>query len=179
MMRTSVSNSSHQQGAPAQVAQRYLSFMLNREEYAVPVLQVAEIIGRQEVTTLPQTPHYVRGVMNLRGRIIPVIDLRVKFGLVEDSANERACIVVVRAQIETELVSVGLQVDAVSEVLSLTEGDIEEMPSLGAAVHLPYLIGLAKSQGRVRVLVDINKLLTHQELEAVAKVASAPAALTH
>ncbi|MGB9610666.1 MAG: chemotaxis protein CheW [Bryobacteraceae bacterium] len=145
---------------------KYLVFHLGREEFAVAVLKVREIMGLQEITEVPQTPHYVRGVINLRGKVIPVVDLRRKFGMPDTEATARTCIVVlqVRRRAGGDPLLMGVIVDGVSEVLTIHEQDIEDTPSFGDGVELPYVLGLAKVKGRVKILLDIDQVMTAQEL---------------
>ncbi|MEJ5366667.1 MAG: chemotaxis protein CheW [Bryobacteraceae bacterium] len=145
---------------------KYLVFHLGREEFAVAVLKVREIMGLQEITEVPQTPHYVRGVINLRGKVIPVVDLRRKFGMPEAEATSRTCIVVlqVRRKGGADPLLMGVVVDGVSEVLNIHEQEIEDTPCFGDDVRLPYILGMAKVKGRVKILLDIDEVMTAQEL---------------
>jgi purine-binding chemotaxis protein CheW len=161
---------------------KYLTFFLAAEEYGVEILKVQEIIGLQPITRVPRTPGCIRGVINLRGKVIPILDLRERFGLeraevalAEASEAERAaaeavrCIIVV--QVETGAggrVPMGIMVDRVSEVSAIAEGDIEDAPSFGAGVRTEYLLGLGKAQNRVKLLLDIDRVLDPAELEAIA-----------
>jgi purine-binding chemotaxis protein CheW len=151
-----------------QRAGKYLTFRLGNEEYAVQVLRVREIMGIQEITAVPQTPSYVKGVINLRGRVIPVIDLRLKFGLPEIEYTQRTCIIV--AQIESQAagkLQIGVIVDCVSEVLTLQAGDIEDTPDFGNGVDTNYLLGMAKIKGKVKILLDIDRVLSAQEVQSM------------
>jgi purine-binding chemotaxis protein CheW len=140
-------------------AGKYLTFQLGKEEFAVQVLHVREIMGVQEITAVPQMPHYVKGVLNLRGKVIPVIDLRLKFGLPEIEYTQRTCIIVVQVEGQAGRVSTGIIVDGVSEVLTLQTADIEDTPDFGMGAATPYLLGLAKIKGKVKILLDINKVV--------------------
>ena|SRR5579875_79385 len=142
---------------------KYLSFYLGSEEFAIPVSSVREIIGLQDITPVPQTPIYVRGVLNLRGRVIPIIDMRRKTGLPDIEYGPHACIIVVQIQAETGFVPVGVVVDGVSEVVNITAADMEDMPELGAESHA-YLLGVAKLKGKVKILLDIDRLLNNREI---------------
>ncbi len=155
--------------APASAAGRqgkYLVFQLGREEFGVAVLKVREIMGLQQITEVPQTPHYVRGVINLRGKVIPVVDLRRKFGMAEGEQTARTCIVVlqVRRRGGGDPLLMGVIVDGVSEVLTIHEQEIEDTPSFGEGIQLPYILGMAKVKGRVKILLDIDEVMTAQEL---------------
>src|SRR5512141_1913368 len=112
-------------------AGKYLTFQLGNEEFGVRVLKVREIMGLQEITAVPQTPDHVKGVINLRGKVIPVIDLRLKFGLVHAEYSQRTCIIVTQVQGESGKILMGVVVDGVSEVLNLTAAEIEDTPDFG------------------------------------------------
>ena len=143
-------------------AGKYLSFLLATEEYAIQVLKVREIVKIQHITGVPETPINVKGVINLRGKVIPVIDLRLKFGLPEKEYGQRTCIIVVQLQGEVSGL-MGLIVDEVSEVLNLQETDIQETPDFGRGIETPYLLGMAKVKDRVKILLDIDVVLTSTE----------------
>jgi purine-binding chemotaxis protein CheW len=155
--------------ATARLAQagKYLTFYLATEEYGVEILKVHEIIGMLPITRVPRTPPFVRGVINLRGKVIPIIDLRQRFGMSRDGAEE-VCIIVV----QVHGIQLGVVVDKVSEVLNIAEGDIEPTPSFGIDVSTEYLLGLAKGDGKVRLLLDIDRVLTATEVDAVQTVAA-------
>ncbi|WP_396223609.1 chemotaxis protein CheW [Gemmatimonas sp.] len=143
-------------------AGKYLTFFLAGEEYGLEILKVSEIIGLQPITRVPRMPEFVRGVINLRGKVIPITDLRMKFGMgAEDS--EDSCIIVVQMRgIQT-----GIVVDRVSEVVAITEGDIEDAPSFGAGIRTEFLLGIGKAGDRVKLLLDIDKVLATTELAAL------------
>ena len=144
----------------ASLAGKYLTFVLSRECYGIPVLKVREIIRLASITTVPQMPSYVKGVINLRGKIIPVIDLCAKFGLEHSAGSENACIVVVQVNgLENRTIQLGLMVDAVEEVCQLSAADIEKTPEFGAAVDTACILGMAKSKGVVKTLLDIDRVL--------------------
>lgn len=139
---------------------KHLTFALGREFYGIPALQVREIIRLCEITLVPNLPPYVKGVVNLRGRIIPVIDLRQRFRLTPAEATERTCIVVVQLQTTARTNKVmGLIVDGVEEVVNLTKEDIEPTPDFGPAAEASYILGMAKIKGVVKALLDIDKIL--------------------
>ena len=148
-------------------AGKYLVFDLGREEYGIQVLRVREIMGIQDITAVPHTPAYLKGVINLRGKVIPVIDLRLKFGLPAAEYTQRTCIIVTQVQGESGLVLMGIVVDGVSEVLNLTGPEIEDTPDFGEAVAGQYLLGMAKVKGKVKILLDIDKVLSSQELHGL------------
>ena len=149
-------------------AGKYLTFQLGNEEFAIQVLRVREIMGVQEITAVPQTPSYVKGVINLRGKVIPVVDLRLKFGLPEMEYTQRTCIIVVQIQGPAGKLLIGVIVDAVSEVLTLQAGDIEDTPDFGDGVPIPYLLGMAKIKGKVKILLDIDRVLSSQEISGLS-----------
>jgi purine-binding chemotaxis protein CheW len=143
-------------------AGKYLTFFLAGEEYGLEILKVSEIIGLQPITRVPRMPEFVRGVINLRGKVIPITDLRMKFGMgAEDS--EDSCIIVVQMRgIQT-----GIVVDRVSEVVAISEADIEDAPSFGAGIRTEFLLGIGKTGGRVKLLLDIDKVLATAEIAAL------------
>lgn len=152
---------------------KYLTFLLGREEFAIQVLKVREIMGIQDITAVPQTPTYVKGVINLRGKVIPVVDLRLKFCLPEIEYTQRTCIIVVQVQAAGVALHTGIIVDAVSEVLTLAAGDIEDTPDFGdgGASAAGYLLGMAKVKGKVKILLDIDRVLSAQEVRGLDELA--------
>lgn len=149
---------------PNERSGKYLIFHLGEEEFGARILKVREIIGLQDITVVPQTPSYVKGVINLRGKVIPVIDLRLKFGMPEAVYTQRTCIIVVHAQVEGNTVLTGVVVDGVSEVLNITAADIEDTPDFGGHIQAAYLLGMAKIKGKVKILLDIDQVLASQEV---------------
>ena len=143
---------------------KYLTFALANEEYGLEILKVREIIGYMEVTAVPQTPHYVRGVINLRGQVIPVIDLRTKFGMETAEITEQSCIIVVEISQESRSFSTGIVVDHVQEVLDIDGQDIEEAPQFGSSVDTDFILGMGKIEDSVKILLDINKVLGGDDL---------------
>ena len=155
----------------AQNAGKYLTVALDNESYGVAVLKVREIIRMQKITPVPQMPEFVKGVINLRGRVIPIIDLRVKFGLKAEFA-ERTCIVVVQVKLPAgQLVQMGLIVDSVEEVVNLAANEIEPTPDFGTRIDTTYILGMAKMGGGVKILLDIDKVLSNKEFHALAAAA--------
>jgi purine-binding chemotaxis protein CheW len=148
---------------------KYLTFLLGRESYGVEVLKVREIIRLQAITNVPRMPDYVKGVINLRGKIIPVIDLRIKFSLEKAEATERTCIVVVHVSLASGgSLQMGLVVDEVDEVLNIMPGDLEETPDFGTKLDTEYILGMAKVKGTVKTLLDIDKVVgQEQELQKI------------
>jgi len=138
---------------------KFLTFTLGNEEYGVPVLKVREIIKVMDITQVPQVPDYVLGVINLRGKVIPVIDLRRKFGFPAMEHTERTCIIVVDVDLPAMRVMMGVVVDAVSEVLNVTDAEIEDTPEFGGRATTAYLLGLAKVKDSVKILLDLDRVL--------------------
>lgn len=143
---------------------KYLTFSLDQEEYGIGILKVKEIIGMMRITPVPQTPEYVKGVVNLRGKVIPVIDLRVRFGMAAVSYTERTCIIVVEIASSTGKLHIGTVVDSVSEVINIKGCDIEDTPAFGTALNTDYILGMAKAGGNVKILLDIDKVLSAEEI---------------
>lgn len=152
---------------------KYLSFMLADEEYGISILKVKEIIGMMPITTVPQTPRFVKGVINLRGKVIPVVDLRLKFRMQPIDYTERTCIIVVEFSSETGNLQIGIVVDAVSEVLNIKGEDIEATPSFGTSLNTSYILGMAKIEGGVKILLDIDQVLTGEDVEMMSMVEEA------
>lgn len=143
------------------LAGKHLTFILGQECYGLPVLKVREIIRLCEITPVPQMPDYIKGVLNLRGKIIPVADLRIKFRLASHKNTELTCIVVVQVSLpDKSSTLMGLIVDAVEEVISINAGDIEPTPDFGAALETDYILGMAKVKGTVKTLLDIDRIVT-------------------
>ncbi|MCA0375335.1 MAG: chemotaxis protein CheW [Gemmatimonadetes bacterium] len=143
-------------------AGKYLTFFLAGEEYGLEILKVSEIIGMQPITRVPRMPEFVRGVINLRGKVIPITDLRRKFAMAEEESGD-SCIIVVQMQgIQT-----GIVVDRVSEVVAIGDADIEDAPSFGAGIRTEFLLGIGKAGGHVKLLLDIDKVLATGELAAL------------
>ncbi len=147
---------------------KYLTFALAHEEYGLEILKVREIIGYIDVTAVPQTPQYVKGVVNLRGQVIPVIDLRTKFGMETADVTEETCIIVVEISLAGRTFSTGIVVDRVQEVLDIPGQNIEEPPQFGAAVNTDFILGMAKVDDSVKILLDINRVLSEEKLESLS-----------
>lgn len=150
---------------------KYLTFTLANEDYGLEILKVREIIGMMDITAIPQTPAYVKGVINLRGKVIPVIDLRLKFGLPPMEYGERTCIIVVEVKTQTAALQMGVVVDTVSEVLNISGADIEPAPSFGTRVDTKYILGIAKARGTIKILLDIDQVLNPKELAGLEALA--------
>lgn len=150
---------------------KYLTFTLAEEEYGIGILKIKEIIGMMPITTVPQTPEFVKGVINLRGKVIPVIDLRLRFGMDSIDYTERTCIIVVEIEGSTGTIQIGIVVDAVSEVLNIKGEDIENTPTFGTKLDTEYILGMAKMGGGVKILLDIDKVLSEGEIASLEKAA--------
>jgi purine-binding chemotaxis protein CheW len=146
----------------------YLTFKLANEEYGVEILKVREIIGFMRVTGIPQMPAYMKGVINLRGKVIPVVDLRLKFGLPEAEHTDQTCIIVVDVGAE-----IGVVVDTVSEVLDIAVDDIDPPPALAGGTDTGFILGMGKVGEAVKILLNINKVLSSAEIARLTKVADA------
>jgi purine-binding chemotaxis protein CheW len=147
---------------------KYLTFTLDKEEYGIGILRIKEIIGMMPITPVPQTPEYVKGVINLRGKVIPVIDLRLRFGMDRVGYTERTCIVVVETEAGAGTALVGIVVDSVSEVLNIRAELIEDPPSFGTELSASYILGMAKTEGSLKILLDIDKVLQAQGIPILA-----------
>ncbi len=150
---------------------KYLTFILAGEEYGIGILKVKEIIGVMAITTVPQTPAYMKGVINLRGKVIPIVDLRVKFGMEALDYTEKTCIIVVEITSNSQKVMIGILVDSVSEVLNIKGGDIEDTPNFGSHLNTNYILGMAKTGGRVKILLEIDRVLSSDEMVVLEKAA--------
>lgn len=150
---------------------KYLTLTLAEEEYGISILKIKEIIGMMPITTVPQTPEFVKGVINLRGKVIPVIDLRLRFGMGVIEYTERTCIIVVEIESQTGKVQIGIVVDSVSEVLNIKGEDIEDTPTFGDSLNTGYILGMAKMEGGVKILLDIDRVLSSKEISVLEKAA--------
>jgi purine-binding chemotaxis protein CheW len=153
---------------------QFLSFSLDRVDYAVAILQVREILQYEPVTRVPSVPRSVRGVINLRGAVVPVVDLSLKFGLPETPISGRTCILIVEARLDGEPSVLGVLADSVSEVLELGPGDIEPPPVFGTRVKVDYLVGMGKVDGRFVLLLDLDRALSSDEKDLAARLADGP-----
>ena len=147
---------------------KFLTFVLGSEEYGVEILRVREIIGLMDITTVPQTPDYMKGVINLRGKVIPVIDLRLKFSMQEEEHTEETCVIVA----EVNNTSIGIIVDSVSEVLDIKSDEIEETPSFWQGINTDFIMGMGKTREKIIILLDIERVLSSEELEIVKQHAA-------
>lgn len=146
---------------------KYLTFALGPEEYGLEILKVREIIGYMDITAVPQTPDHVKGVINLRGQVIPVIDLRAKFGMETAEVTEQTCIIVVETTRGNRNYSTGIVVDRVQEVLDIVGENIEEAPQFGSSVNTDFILGMGKINETVKILLDIDEVLSNVNLDSV------------
>jgi len=148
----------------------YLTFGLGKEEFGLQILKVREIIGYTPITAVPQTPGYVKGVINLRGQVIPVIDLRLKFHMIEKEITDQTCIIIIETTTREGAALTGLIVDQVSEVLDIETDQIEAPPSLGATMDMSFILGLAKIADRVKILLHIDAIVDDQAIENLSQL---------
>jgi len=146
---------------------KYLTFALGPEEYGLEILKVREIIGYMEITAVPQTPDHVKGVINLRGQVIPVMDLRTKFGMETAEVTEQTCIIVVEISQGSQKYSTGIVVDRVQEVLDIAGDNIEEAPQFGSSVNTDFILGMGKIGESVKILLDIDKVLAGEDFRNI------------
>ncbi len=169
-MPTVLASQTHRAATAERHIAKYLSFHVGAEEFAIGVLTVREIMGVQDITAVPQTPVYVKGIINLRGKVVPVVDLRLKFGMPAVEYTQRTCIVVVEVAGESSRMLMGIVVDSVSEVLNVSPAEIESTPDFGEGVTIPYILGIAKTKGKVTILLDIEKVLNTSELTSLGSL---------
>lgn len=150
---------------------KYLTFSLDEEEYGIGILKIKEIIGMMAITSVPRTPDFVKGVINLRGKVIPVLDLRLKFGMDATDHTDRTCIIVVEITGESGSTVIGIVVDSVSEVLNVKGEDVEDTPTFGTQLDTDYILGIAKIEGGVKILLDINRVLREEEKAVLQQAA--------
>lgn len=155
---------------PRSAPGQYLTFMLAGEEYAIAILRVREILECPAVTRVPGTPVFVRGVVNLRGTVLPVIDLAAKLGLGDTAITKWTCVVIVQAESEGATIALGLMTDAMSRLMDLGPEEIEPVPAIGTAVRLEYLLGMCRPGAGFAPILDIDRILSPEELSAVAAV---------
>jgi len=148
---------------------KYLTFTLGNETYGIGILKAKEIIGMMTITSVPRTPGFIKGVINLRGKVIPVMDLRLKFDMGEIPYTDRTCIIVVEMDSDNGTVLIGIVVDAVSEVLNIAKEEIEETPAFGTKLDTGYILGMAKMEGGVKILLNIDKVLSSEEITGIEK----------
>jgi len=144
--------------------QQYLTFLLCGEEYAISILRVKEIIGYDTVTTVPKTPQWVRGVINLRGNVVPVVDLAVRFGLADRQVTKTTCIIIVERELENQNTMMGVIADAVSQVMDIGPADVRTVPTFGTHIKVDYLQGMAQLGKKFVLLLDVDKVLSADHL---------------
>jgi purine-binding chemotaxis protein CheW len=149
---------------------KYLTFALANEEYGLEILKFREIIGYMDITNVPQTPMFVKGVINLRGQVIPVVDLRLKFSMEEAEVTEQTCIIVVEIEQDERTFQTGIVVDHVQEVLDIAEDQIEDAPQFGSAVDTNFIMGMGKIGEDVKILLDIDKVLGGDNLSGLGNM---------
>lgn len=154
------------------VAGKYLTFQLAAEEYGLEILKVQEIIGIMDITRVPRMPGFIRGVINLRGKVIPVIDLRRKFGMESQEDTDKTCIIVVQIAQKDKLVTTGIIVDEVSEVLDISEDQIEDAPSFGADIDTEFILAMGKVGQKVLMFLEIDKVLSNKDFEVLEETSS-------
>ena len=152
------------------LAGKYLTFQLGEEIYGLEILKVQEIIGMMTITRVPRTPDFTRGVINLRGKVIPVVELRKKFGLDAVEDTEKTCIIVVQITLNDSLLPMGLLVDEVSEVLDVSSDQLEPAPHFGGSVNIDFILGIGKVDERVVMLLDVDKALSVDEIKTVTSI---------
>lgn len=150
---------------------KYLTFSLAGEEYGIGILKVKEIIGLMTITPIPQAPQHIKGVINLRGKVIPVVDLRLKFGMASMAYTERTCIIVTEIAASNNKIAMGIVVDSVSEVLNIKAVEIEDTPQFGSRLDTDYILGMAKIGQSVKILLDIDRVLSERDFFDVAGAA--------
>jgi purine-binding chemotaxis protein CheW len=148
---------------------RYLTFLIDNESYGLPIKKVKEIIGLMEITHIPKTRNYIKGVINLRGKIIPLMDFRLKFGMDEKAYNERTCIIVIEVDSTERQKLVGIVVDAVSDVVKIQKGDIEPPPDYNNKSEGDVLIGIGKLKDKVILILNIEKILNYDEITSLER----------
>ena len=149
---------------------KYLTFELANEEYGIGILKVKEIIGMMPVTSVPQTPEFLKGVINLRGKVIPVVDLRTKFGMPFREDTDKTCIIVVQIERNGQLATMGIIVDEVSEVLDINADQIDPPPEFGMNIRTDFILGIGKLEQKVVILLDVDKVLSEGEIHMVEEV---------
>ncbi len=171
-MQQALGSEEEEARAAADCAGKYLTFVLQDEVYGIGIKKVKEIIGLMTIATIPQTPDFIKGVINLRGKVIPVVDLRSRFGMAKTDDTDRTCIIVVEIAFSFRSVPVGIVVDEVSEVLNIRESDIDGTPSFGVRLETDFILGMAKAGDGVKILLDIDRVLTGSELDQLNTASS-------
>ena len=152
-----------------QEIQQYLTFMLGGEVFAIGILHIKEIIEYGSLTTVPMMPAFIRGVINLRGAVVPVVDLASRFGGKPGEVTRRSCIIILELEVEEETQVIGVVVDAVNEVLEIAGADIEPPPSFGTRIRADFIAGMGKVQERFVIILNVNKILSVEELALIGQ----------
>jgi len=169
-MATEVAEKTVSDSAGAGLAGKYLTFSLGSEEYGVDIMKVREIIGIMEITAVPHTPEYIKGVINLRGRVIPILELRLHFGLELKEYDDRTCIIVVEVIGGNSNIMIGMLVDSVSEVVNIEEEEIEPPPDFGGATETENILGMGKVKGEVKILLNVDRVVGRGVLEHLESI---------
>ena len=156
--------------------QQYLTFMLSGETYAISITRIKEIIQYGQLTEVPRMPNFIRGVINLRGAVVPVIDLGARFGKPPTQVGRRNCIIIIEVEIDDETHSVGVMVDAVNAVLDISDGEIEPPPTFGSNIHAEFIAGMGKINGKFVIILNIQQVLSMDDMAALAAAGAASAA---
>lgn len=173
MQRADTQSATAETAAGSQ-SQQYLTFVLAGEIFALGILAIKEIIEYSSPTSVPMMPEYLRGVINLRGLVVPVIDLAVRFGKPASPVTKRTCIVIVEIELDGERFDIGAVVDAVNAVVEIPAGEIESPPSFGARIRTDFIAGMGKVDGRFVILLDAGHVLAPAELESLAGALESP-----
>ena len=152
------------------MGERFLSFILNEEEYCIEILRIKEIMGMTDITEIPQTPDFIKGVINLRGQIIPIIDLRVKFEMPSAEYTDRTCIIVAEMTYEDEMTLMGIVIDSIQEVINIPQEKISKVPYINAKIKSEYIEGIAETGETIKIILDIKKVLTEEEFVLIKKI---------
>jgi purine-binding chemotaxis protein CheW len=151
---------------------KYLTFALGQEEYGIGILKVREIIGYVPITPMPKSPVYIKGLVNLRGQVIPVLDLRLRFEMPSAEVTEQTCIIVVEVCLDSRLHHIGLIVDRVQEVLYIQNKDIDLAPQFDSAVHTDFILGIGKAGASIKILLDINRIVQSDTINELTETQS-------
>ena len=174
----SLVNKTAQEPAALQEEAQYLTFLLGKEMFAINILGIKEIIEYGNLTSVPMMPEFIRGVINLRGAVVPVVDLSVRFGRTASAVTRRSCIVIVEAESEGEKLDMGVMVDAVSEVLEIPAADIEPAPSFGVKIRADFISGMGKVRDKFVIILDAARVLSVNELATLSDVSAGTDILT-
>lgn len=153
-------------------ATQYFSFTLDDEVYAIDIAKVKEVLDFTDVTKVPQTPDFMRGVINLRGGVVPVVDLKLKFGMGQTQSLVNTCVIITEVELNGEKIVVGALADSVQEVFDLSPEDVEPAPRIGTHLNTDFLKGMGKKNDEFILIIDIDKVFSHEEIETVAKAGS-------